>query len=520
MTALTTHIEKNHDVSITSSELSFANYDDFLVWKTNEEESSMSCFVQHGGAITSSSMIRYRYLYCNRSGIFESKGKGKRSMKMQQSSKMGAMCTAHIKVEENLQSGSCKIQYYSTHVGHKNEFAHLPIPNKLKQDIAAQIKLGVSVDKIMDKMRDVSGLDTIKRKHLVVRQDVLNIKRLVNLDNVQKHVNDQTSVALWVEEARKFAYNPVLVFKPQGEKAAIVGEVDDLCEDSFLLGLQTEYQRDMMQKFGNNCICMDATHGTTVYDFFLVTVMVLDDYGEGIPVAWAITNSEDTSSLVQFLKPLREQVGEIHPTIFMSDDAEQFFTSWCGVFGLGAKKLLCSWHVDRAWRNAIHEHVPDKQLKLEVYHMLRLLLLELSIEKFHLLLPQVLTFFQERCTRFYEYMTRTYTNRVSQWAACYRVNTQINTNMMVEAFHRVLKIVYLEHKQNRRVDTLLHTLMKINRDACFNSLRKQEFGKQSHRLSEIKKRHVSATKMLEEGNTDIQKSTCDTWKVKVAGRPN
>ena len=44
---------------------------------------------------------------------------------------------------------------------------------------------------------------------------------------------------------------------------------------------------------------MDSTHGT---NFF----MVLDDYGESIPVAWAISNKEDTTTLVQYLTAVKE----------------------------------------------------------------------------------------------------------------------------------------------------------------------------------------------------------------------
>ena len=46
----------------------------------------------------------------------------------------------------------------------------------------------------------------------------------------------------------------------------------------------------------------------------------------------------------------------------MSDCAEQYYKAWCGVFGQHkTKKLICIWHVDRAWRKALNEHVPDKQ---------------------------------------------------------------------------------------------------------------------------------------------------------------
>ena len=43
----------------------------------------------------------------------------------------------------------------------------------------------------------------------------------------------------------------------------------------------------------------------------------------------------------------------------------------------------------------------------------------------------------------------------------YRVRTVVNTNMHLEAFHRLLKVVYLGGKQNRRVDYLLSIIFKI-----------------------------------------------------------
>ena len=56
----------------------------------------------------------------------------------------------------------------------------------------------------------------------------------------------------------------------------------------------------------------------------------------------------------------------------------------------------------------------------------------------------------------------------------------MNTNMFVEAFHRKLKTVYFQKKQNRRVDRLVFTLLKIARDLIFEGLRKDEIGKRTH----------------------------------------
>ena len=54
----------------------------------------------------------------------------------------------------------------------------------------------------------------------------------------------------------------------------------------------------------------------------------------------------------------------------------------------------------------------------------------------------------------------------------------------------------MEHKQNRRVDFLLHMLLKISRDKL---LQKVEKGKNTHRMTEINKRHKSAESMVLQG---------------------
>ena len=36
-------------------------------------------------------------------------------------------------------------------------------------------------------------------------------------------------------------------------------------------------------------VCIDSTHGKNMYDFKVVTILVVDEYGEGIPVGWMVT---------------------------------------------------------------------------------------------------------------------------------------------------------------------------------------------------------------------------------------
>ena len=74
----------------------------------------------------------------------------------------------------------------------------------------------------------------------------------------------------------------------------------------------------------------------------------------------------------------------------------------------------------------------------------------------------------------------------------YHLGSPTNTNMYSEAFHRVLKIVCLEHKQNRRVDYLIYVLLKIARDKAFDQLQKLEKRKNSYRICDINKKHKTA----------------------------
>ena len=68
----------------------------------------------------------------------------------------------------------------------------------------------------------------------------------------------------------------------------------------------------------------------------------------------------------------------------------------------------------------------------------------------------------------------------------------MNTNMYVEAFHRVLKYVYMKGRVNKRLDKCIYVLLKLVRDKGFERLLKIEKGKNTERISMIRSRHQSS----------------------------
>ena len=180
----------------------------------------------------------------------------------------------------------------------------------------------------------------------------------------------------------------------------------------------------------------------------------------------------------------------------MSDDAEQFYSEWTAIFGGTPQKLLCTWHVDRAWRKSLSK-VTDKQSQISVYHKLRVLLEETDVERFDLLLQNtVLQWSEDPSTvEFYKYFPAHYSQHFKQWAMCYRKRACINTNMFVEAFHRVLKYVYLKGTVNNRIDACISMLLRFARDKLFDRLQKIERGENTSRLQLIANRHKSSLNM-------------------------
>lgn len=134
---------------------SFNNVNLFEEWKQQIEKESLSYFVQNTG-IKTFGETSHLYLYCNRSGTYAPKGKGKRLLKSQGSSKISYhVCTSNMKVSINKATEHVGVEYCSTHRGHVHKIAHLPIPDNVRSMIAGKLQEGVTAERILD---DIRGL--------------------------------------------------------------------------------------------------------------------------------------------------------------------------------------------------------------------------------------------------------------------------------------------------------------------------------------------------------------------------
>ncbi|XP_029347989.1 uncharacterized protein LOC115034730 [Acyrthosiphon pisum] len=387
------------------------------------------------------------------------------------------------------------------HYGHEeNELRHIGLPVTTKHEVAAKLSQGVTVGIILDDFRDNIG-NNLKREDLITRADLHNIKHKYNItiQDGQLHKDDSTSVDIWVEQMKEQGdNNPVQYYKKQG----VLDVTGKLELNDFCLIIMNPGQMHLLQKFGQGkVVCLDGTHGLNGYDFELVTLMVIDDFGSGFPF-------------------IHEVTGIIKPQTFMTDIVETFYSAWETVMGPVPHRLFYSWHVDKAWRQNLNKIIGPqcKEKQSTVYKSLKMLqTISSDTELKKNLNKCIIEMMNDPETKdFGVYFERMYANRETLWAYCYRKGLGVNCNMHLELMHKTIKYNYLNGYKIGRLDKSIMTIRRFTRDKKVERMIKLTKDKSTTRIQEIKKRHVPSNSL----NLKITKNDANSWNVDSEHTPN
>ncbi|XP_045464203.1 uncharacterized protein LOC123673658 [Harmonia axyridis] len=495
---LTRHLTEHHGLKIEYETLEFSAREDFLAWKGATEKKDKSYYVVSKTATSEDKKLTY--YTCNRSGKIKSR------------------CTETVpvvKVTEH--NNKLTVFWVRSHYGHAPELQHIRLPEADKSAVASKLILGVPASRILDSYRDmlpsdISGPDQLNREDILTRKDISNIKISyhINISEGVKDENDAVSVDLWVKQSEHDECNPVLFYKKQG----VADGVYSLRVSDFCLVIMTSFQKNMLEKFGTNIIALDGTHGLNNYDFELTTILVVDEFGEGILVAFMFTNRKDTYIYEVFFSVIKLAVGVIVTKTFMTDIVFTFYSAWFSIMGPVIHQLFCSWHVDRAWQQNLLK-IKDKVKRKEAYKTIKFLHRNTSSETtLNHLLSDVDT------KDFGIYFTKHYKENYKKWAYCFRTGCGINTNMRLESMHKVLKYCYLDGKKVKRLDRSIHVLLKFVRDKYIERNIKKIKGKHTVHTKQIVLRHMTAessefiTEIIKEAEWIVSSESKELYCVK------
>lgn len=246
------------------------------------------------------------------------------------------------------------VSYQKIHHGHDDNIGRLNMTPKERLVIAEKLRLGVPIDKVLDDIRD-NARDCVSAINMLDMKDLHNIKRDFGLFEGRYDPDDFTSVHKFVEVLKKQDDNPIRFYR-----CPKVQEEAENRATSLLLVLSTDFQLDMLLKLGDGergVIFLDSTHGTNSYNYQLTTIVVMDEFGNGLPTAFCLSSDSSAIEWETFFNVIKEAISKktkcekkIQPRAFMTDNDPSFYNAWAKVMGEIPNRLLCAWHIDQAWR--------------------------------------------------------------------------------------------------------------------------------------------------------------------------
>ncbi|XP_046990382.1 uncharacterized protein LOC124595609 [Schistocerca americana] len=507
---LRTRIQENHDVSFECQAIEFGCLADFEEWKISYEKVNHVRYVMNCSEQERLEK-RVRYYRCHRYFNFSSKGTGARCVKSMGTNKIGSTCPCNMQVATT--EDKCCLKFFPKHMGHTQDVRRTFLHRNERAELAGRLSQGVPIGRVVQEVRSAPIAASVERIHFLEKKDLHNIKWDFDIGYAtKKHENDAVSVKLWVEERQ--SDNPVLYFKQQKEV------YPNFQDEDFILIIMTDFQAEQLLKYGEDKICVD---GMTAYDFQLFTIVVVDRYGAGMPVAFCFSNRGDMCLLSFYFKCVRERVGTVKTNVFVSDDAPAFYNAWLAVMGPVPNQLLCSWHTQRNWSQNLRRIAGGSEKKSAVFSSLKRLQTELDTDVFSCSLEKVVEdLLNDLDTAgFGRYFLKMYCQRVEKWAYCFRQRLGINTNNYLESLPKVIKYSSLEGKKCRRLDKSLNALLCLVRDKVYEGSVKLSKRKQCSRASRVKASHNDSSDITNgmilcrgEGLWEVLSSTgCEVYVV-------
>lgn len=238
----------------------------------------------------------------------------------------------------------------------------------------------------------------------------------------------------------------------------------------FEVGIMTDFGAEMLRRRGNEMVFLDATSGLNKYGYPMITLLVVDEFREVVPVAFAIVGSENKITVAKFLELVRNKVGGDFQfnTVMMDQGKAQI----AACKQLNIKYLLCCFHLYQdLQRNMMQAEYgvsdvlqwKERQWIFQEIHSLQAIQDEAV---FHKSFPLFIESLRDKgLEKLAEYLQEWGKEEfASHWVAFGRLDVRhINdTNNPIEAFFRVLKYSFAGRKVQRRLEFQLQLLTKVH----------------------------------------------------------
>ncbi|XP_078181532.1 zinc ion binding protein [Carex rostrata] len=326
------------------------------------------------------------------------------------------------------------------------------ISDEFKLQVMSLLHVGVPVETIMQRHTEAVERQggPSNRDDLLTHRCVRRMERKIRRTTYELDLDDALSVSMWVENNQ----DQVFFFEDYSKS------------DSFVIGIQTDWQLQQMIRFGNRSLLASTSKfGSNKLKYPVYSVLVFDSDKNPIPVAWIITPNYSNGDIHRWLGALYHRVRTKDPTWqlggFIIDDplADVFSIKEL----LHCSVLISFWRLRHAW----YKNLLAKCSNLEICAMISKQLGEAvhsicdgtgDMGLFEAFLDNIVG-----CAEFSDYFKATWFPRLGVWIKALRSLPTATSEVAsaIESYHRLLKIRLLnEEDQNvyQRADWLVQKL--------------------------------------------------------------
>ncbi|XP_070394561.1 uncharacterized protein [Dermacentor albipictus] len=253
-----------------------------------------------------------------------------------------------------------------------------PINSEVSKKICELVQQGVTSVKTVESclrffVRDVLFSNklcppTTCRDFYPTKTDIKNhIQKTLRKDRYSSI--DQENVAMYLEQMIEKAPGTRCLFRPyhvksmehhsEGQEEPLdelpycdaLETVAQKCEQTLLLCIQTEFMRELMLKYSDDVVCLDATYKTTDYalPLFLIVVKTASSYA----IAGAfMVQFETADSIEEALNTFKAWNPTLSPKFWMVDYSQAEISALSAAFP-NSRPVLCDFHREQAWQRWI-----------------------------------------------------------------------------------------------------------------------------------------------------------------------
>ncbi|XP_047338316.1 uncharacterized protein LOC124941968 [Impatiens glandulifera] len=327
------------------------------------------------------------------------------------------------------------------------------ICNEIQQQTMSLIYLGIPEENVLEKhiegLQRYCGSSDAKVSRLA-SQYVHKMGMIIKRSTHELDLDDKTSTQIWIERNRKSIF-----FHQEGSDT-----------DSFILGIQTDWQLQQMVRFGHrSLLASDSTFGIKRLKYPLSTVLVFDSRQHALPVAWVITRSVAKLDVSKWMKALVDRVRAAEPgwkpNGFLIDDAAAEIEPIRDVFSCPI--LFSLWRIRRSWLRNIVKRCNHIGVQREIFKRLGKILYSIwdGFDPFVAVEELTQDFIDQ--SSFIQYFKEFWVPKLEMWLTTMKTLPLASQEASgaIEAYHIKLKMKLYDDSHLgalQRVDWLVHKL--------------------------------------------------------------